>query len=255
MIFEFHLTGRSYPAPLELKPFKWIKKRDDLISVFAFNEKERERVIKRLGKRYNLSEFRVERGEIVESEFTTFTIADLRFTNGRKFSPNDIYVSARESFGFDHPATILMLESLNKWRHSFVDKRAIDVGCGSGILSLFLLRIGCRKVYGIDIDPFVIEEARRNARKNGFRKRKLTFLLKDLSCFKEKFDLIVANVPINVHFLISDEVKRLLKKGGFFLAGGIFHEKLAEISNIYEPLCVCDMDKKEEWATIFFQNE
>lgn len=144
----------------------------------------------------------------------SFFIGDYKFLNSFKKSmgnSEDIVIKPGISFGFSHPATTIMLQLLNdEWLSQ--KKRALDIGCGSGILSIFLERKGLKKIYAIDIDPYIIKETIDNVKNNVCKKKVIKVLLKDIFFLKKPFDLIVANVPINVHMLVATHIKRLLKK-------------------------------------------
>ncbi len=143
-----------------------------------------------------------------------------------------------------------MLEIIEKSIPSNVPLRALDVGSGSGLLSIFLIKKGLKKVYALDIDPYIIEEAKKNYKKNVAKKRAIRFLIKDLCFFKKRFPMILANVPINVHMLISCDVKRLLDKGGIFIAGGLLEGQLDSFLKLYVEFKVEEIKQKEGWFAL-----
>ena len=68
---------------------------------------------------------------------------------------------------FSHPTTRLVLQMMQPY---VAGKRVLDVGCGSGVLSIGACAFGAKTVHGIDIDPDAIEHAKQNAHINGFEK-------------------------------------------------------------------------------------
>lgn len=83
------------------------------------------------------------------------------------FSANNtkhLVLSPGAGFGdLSHPTTRLMMELMNPY---IQDKTIVDLGCGSGVLGLFALQLGAKKVYGLDIDPKALEHTKENARLN-----------------------------------------------------------------------------------------
>lgn len=127
------------------------------------------------------------------------------------------------------------------------------MGAGSGLLSIVIHRLGANKVYGIDICPFVIAEAIKNVRKNGIKKDKVKILLKDISKIKRRFQFIVANVPINVHELVSKKILNILDTKGALLIGGITENQLSMVKSLYNPLQPYLFFEKEGWHSILFK--
>lgn len=128
--------------------------------------------------------------------------------------------------------------------------RALDIGCGSGILSIFLFKKGTKKIFSVDIDPFIIKEAKKNIRDNIMKKRAVKIFLKDISFFKKHFQLIIANVPINVHSLIRDDVKRLLTKDGLFLSGGLLKGQVDSFLSLYSDFKLEKIVEKDDWFAL-----
>ncbi len=130
------------------------------------------------------------------------------------------------------------------------DKRALDIGCGSGILSIYLSKIKqVRKIYALDIDPFVLNEALSNFRSNIKRKNAALFLLKDISFLKKPFQIITANVPINVHSLIYRDIKRLLRADGQLYCGGVLKNQKEHFLSLYADYKVIDLLERSDWMS------
>jgi methylase of polypeptide subunit release factors len=79
------------------------------------------------------------------------------------------------------------------------DKVVCDMGCGSGVLGLFSLKNGAKKVVSADVNPFAFENAIENSRKSGYNESNHEVLLSD--CFDgiplQNFDLIIFNIPFH----------------------------------------------------------
>lgn len=256
MIFEFVIKHLNASLPSELKRFHWVKKRDDLVSFFVFNERDKKRLIKSIHNKFSYNEYVLEGFNSPLSVADDYFFDGFLFTNqnhGKKSGKNIISISTTKSFGFDHPATLLVLKKIALHKKSYDDKRVLDLGSGSGILSIYMVKTGCKKAYALDIDPFAVFDAKKNAKLNKLGKRKIKVILRDISTLKEPFDFIVANVPINVHYLVSADVNRLLKYGGGLVAGGFFHSKLEDIVKIYGGLTLKSSISDGEWGVAVFE--
>lgn len=98
--------------------------------------------------------------------------------------------------------------------------RVLDLGTGSGVLAIACARLGVRHVEGLDCDAGAVKMARENARSNGVRVRFAT----DLPV-SEPYDLIIANLPGEVHFGYLRAYRQLLAPGGRALLSGFDEEQ------------------------------
>ena len=105
---------------------------------------------------------------------------------------------------------------------SCVGKDILDFGCGRGLMSLKLLEMGAKRVTGIDVDPLIIDYAKREIPKSVDRSR-LDFFTSKLENFREEsFDLIFSKDTLEHCLAPSDEVRelaRLLRPGGKLILG------------------------------------
>jgi ribosomal protein L11 methyltransferase len=257
-IKEFILyANESLPIQLiinEIRKFPFILKRPDILSIFVKNEKE-ENEVKTILTPYSYKEFLLKKDEIPSQSLKSFKISDITFKRRGESNNKSIIITPGISFGYDHPATILTIEALLKHKELFINKRVLDVGIGSGILSLVMLKSGAKKIIGIDICPFVVNEAIKNIRKNKIKFKRVRVFLKDISLFKKKFSIIVANVPINVHGLISKSVKALLENDGYLLLGGVMRGDIYKLTNIYNEFQIINMESFDEWITIVMKHK
>ena len=109
----------------------------------------------------------------------------------------------------------------------------VDVGCGSGILSVAAAKLGAKKVTGIDIDENAVLTAKACAETNGVSAQ-VTILQGDLTQqLNGQADLVVGNLFANIIRRLTPDVRRILKDGGCYLTSGIITDTLEEVLNAY----------------------
>jgi ribosomal protein L11 methyltransferase len=126
-----------------------------------------------------------------------------------------------------HPSTLLSIRLLEKYLHP--GARVIDVGCGSGILSIVAAKLEAGSVLALDLDPLAVEKARENVALNGEETRIRVEggdLLKGVS---ETADLVVANILAEIILRFIHDLPRVLVPGGIFIASGIIEEKAEQV--------------------------
>ena len=101
----------------------------------------------------------------------------------------------------------------------------MDVGCGSGILSIGAALLGCENVLGIEIDPDAVNVARENVAQNGLSE-KIEIRQGDLTeGVDEKADIIVANLMADLVMKLAEPAAKHLNPDGIFISSGILVEK------------------------------
>ena len=133
-----------------------------------------------------------------------------------------------------HATTRLCLQALEQHIHS--GEKVLDLGCGSGILSIAALLLGAKDAFACDIDDKCVGVAYENAALNGVGKEHYTVragdVLSDKRLQKEfggDYDVIVANIVADVIIALAPQVGKLLKKGGIFLCSGIIDDRADEV--------------------------
>lgn len=153
-----------------------------------------------------------------------------------------ITINPSSSFGTGHhPTTQIALNLTSKYyRRGW---SAIDVGCGSGILSIALKKLGCKKLLAIDIDKNAVEECRKNARINGM---KVTCRNLNVNRVKESFDFLVANLEIDIFKKYMENLKSIFRKVGIF--SGLYRKRdLEEFLKLAKDLEVLDIQRNKNW--------
>lgn len=142
------------------------------------------------------------------------------------------------SFGTgQHETTQLCIRSLEK--RMMQGDQILDLGCGSGILSIISLKLGAEHVMGTDIDPICMEACRENMRRNQIEQTKYHFYCGDLISdqkIKEmigaiEYDVVVANILADIIILMAPEVYPYVKSGGYFITSGIIDFKETPVKN------------------------
>lgn len=139
--------------------------------------------------------------------------------------------------------------------------KVLDLGCGSGILSIISLMIGAKEAYAIDIDPNCKKIAYSNAALNNIGKDVYTVedgnilsdnALKDKIANMGDFDIVVANIVADVIIPLSDDVRRYMKKGGTFICCGIIEPRLPEVLAALEKngFKVIEQKNENDWYCI-----
>lgn len=127
-----------------------------------------------------------------------------------------------------HPTTKLCLETLEK----YIDENStvLDIGCGSGILSIASLLLGAKSAFGVDIDSLAVKTAMANAEENGFGESKFKAVKGNLSDkVNGKYSVIVANIVADIIMEFNKEVGKFLEDDGVYITGGIIEIREDEV--------------------------
>ena len=128
-----------------------------------------------------------------------------------------------------HETTRLCLETLEKYITK--DTEVLDLGCGSGILSVASLLLGAKKAVGVDIDKLAVKTANENAQRNNLDPETYSFLNGNLTDrVTGKFDVIVANIVADIIILFAKDVADYLKDDAVFITSGIIEPRENDVS-------------------------
>lgn len=127
-----------------------------------------------------------------------------------------------------HPTTKLCLETLEKFVKP--DSTVLDIGCGSGILSIACLLLGAKNAFGVDIDSLAVKTAMANAKENGFDESQFTAVEGNLSDkVSGKYSIIAANIVADIIMEFNKEVGKFLEDDGIYITGGIIETREDEV--------------------------
>ena len=127
-----------------------------------------------------------------------------------------------------HDTTRLVLETLE--HHVTEGCDFLDIGCGSGILSIAACLLGASRALGIDIDALAVRTAKENGELNGLTEPKYTILKGDLAKdVTGKFPIIAANIVADAIIALSPAVPALLADGGVYIVSGIIDSREQDV--------------------------
>lgn len=107
----------------------------------------------------------------------------------------------------------------------------LDIGCGSGILSICSSKLGAKSIFGIDIDGIAIKVSKENAQINNVNN--IDFAVGDLfKTVSHKYDIIIANIVADIIIRISESIKDFLNENGIFISSGIIKERKNEVEDV-----------------------
>jgi ribosomal protein L11 methyltransferase len=156
------------------------------------------------------------------------------------------------AFGLgDHPTTILTLRLLRKawWPGATV----LDVGCGSGVLSVVAAQLGAPYVEAIDISPAATEATHDNARRNGVA-GVVSVSTRPLSSVDEPFDLVLGNLLAPVLLDLAPDLRRVVSPSGELIVSGVLDGKYGHVVDALAPMQVVETVNREGWAALLLRH-
>lgn len=134
-----------------------------------------------------------------------------------------------------HHTTRLCITQLKKYMQP--GQEVLDVGCGSGILSIIALLLGAKEASATDVDIHAVEAAFENARVNDINSDVYTVLTGDVisdgdfrhKVGEHKFDMVLANIFAEIIIPLSGVVKEMMKTGALFITSGIIDEREEDV--------------------------
>ena len=198
--------------------------------------------------------------------FSSFTIEDILIKpTWEEIKEEDkdkfiIEIDPGVSFGTGkHETTQLCIKQLLKYVRGN-NSKVLDVGCGSGILSIVALKLGAREVVGTDLDADCMISTRDNMIVNKLDEKLGTFYIGNLiddvelqeKVGAEEYEVVVANILADVIIPMAPVIPARLKKGGYFITSGIIDFKENEVRQAIEAagLEIVEINHQGEWVNI-----
>ena len=165
--------------------------------------------------------------------------------------PNAVNVMLDPGLAFGtgtHPTTALCLTWLESL--DLKNKLVIDYGCGSGILAIAALKLGAKRVIGIDIDPQAIQASYDNAQRNSVDDKIELYLAKDIPDNLQA-DVVVANILAGPLKELEPQINKLVKSHGQLGLSGILATQSSSVCSAYQTHFDLDpVVEQDEWCRI-----
>ena len=170
-----------------------------------------------------------------------------------------LHIDPGTAFGTGmHETTQLCIRQLRKYITA--ETKLLDVGTGSGILSILSLMFGAKEALGTDLDPCAIEAVEENKRANGISGEKFRVLTGNIITEKEvqdeagyeRYDIVVANILADVLVDLTPVIVKSLKPGGVYITSGIIDDKESLVADAVRGagMEILEITYQGEWVSI-----
>ncbi len=170
-----------------------------------------------------------------------------------------LHIDPGTAFGTGmHETTQLCIRAL--WKHLTPETVLLDVGTGSGILSIVSLMYGAHHAVGTDLDPCAVDACRENMESNGIDPADFEVMIGNViddpeiqeKVGHDKYDIVVANILADVLVPLTPVIKGMLKDGGYYITSGIINTKEQEVADCIKAsgLTVENIAHQGEWVGI-----
>ena len=149
-----------------------------------------------------------------------------------------------------HPTTVMSLQALEKTVKP--GDRVIDVGTGSGVLSIGAALLGAGTVHALDLDEIAVKAAGLNVKLNKVQDKVKVVHGNLLDTVDEPGEVVVANILAEIIMSFTDDAFQVVKPGGRYITSGIISAKKNDVKNALEAsgFLVEDVMMMEDWVTI-----
>ncbi len=149
-----------------------------------------------------------------------------------------------------HETTVMCMEALEKYVKPH--QTVIDVGTGSGILSITAALLGANPVVGIDLDPVAVRSAKENVHHNQLTDKIMILQGDLLSDEVPEADIVVSNIIASIIIKLIPDAIQTLKEDGIFICSGIIKEKLYSVQKVLleNDMVIVEVNERGEWVSI-----
>ena len=170
-----------------------------------------------------------------------------------------IHIDPGTAFGTGmHETTQLCMRQLKK--HVTSETELLDVGTGSGILSIVALKLGAKHAVGTDLDPCAISATKENLEANAIPEGSMDVMIGNIIDDKEvqdaagydKYDIVTANILADVLVPLTPVIIHQMKKGGIYITSGIIDDKEETVVEAVKKagLTVLEVTHQGEWVSV-----
>lgn len=149
-----------------------------------------------------------------------------------------------------HPTTVLSVQAIER----YVKKGdiVIDVGSGSGVLSIAAVLLGAEHVHAFDLDEVAVNSTKINAELNQAADRITARPNNLLEGVEVEADVIVSNILAEIILKFTDDAYKLIKPGGLFITSGIISQKKNEVKEALTAsgFDIVEVNEMEDWVAI-----
>ena len=133
----------------------------------------------------------------------------------------------------------------------------IDVGCGSGVLSIASRLLGAEKVLALDLDDVAVQAANINVKLNKVQSNVVVKQNNLLDGIQDEANVIVANLLAEIILRFPDDAYKTLKQGGYFITSGIINQKRQEVEEGLKQsgFTIVETLVMEDWVTFISQKQ
>lgn len=149
-----------------------------------------------------------------------------------------------------HESTHSCIKLLQKFAKK--DMKALDLGCGSGILAIILAQLGC-KVDACDTDELAVDSTLSNVKLNQVKLQNIW--QGSLEKTKNKYEFIVVNIIADVIFILEKEIKKHLKENAILILSGILNKYETRVKEKFQDLKLVESLKFNEWTSLVYQKK
>ena len=193
-----------------------------------------------------------------ESSFEPVIINDFAAVRAGFHEPvknvqHEIIITPKMSFGTGHHATTyLVMEQMSKL--DFTGKTVLDFGTGTGILAILAEKMGAKEILAIDNDEWSINNAKENLVLN--HSKNITIQQAETIASGKAYDVILANINLNVIVASMNAIKKASNTGGLILLSGFLNTDEAQIkaSLSSNGLTLHNVTRQKDWICEFVTN-
>lgn len=148
-----------------------------------------------------------------------------------------------------HETTRLVLQVIE--RYAAMGKTFLDIGCGSGILAVTGLLLGCDSAVGVDIDEMAVKTARENAELNGVSERFEVLCGNLTDRISGTYDIVAANIVADAIIALSRDVGSFMNEDSVYIMSGIIDTRCEEVENsVSEKFNIIDKYEENGWVCL-----